>query len=118
MEIALAIVDEEVTWETILLCNDDKVIELVSNAVVDAILVSDIWFVSLFVSKVTVDTTLVSDKIVDTMLVSMVTLPVVAKVSTLSPTQWKRSMGYSHCKLTAIHTKTYNSSISCNNNTY
>lgn len=118
MEIALAIVDEEVTWETILLCNDDKVIELVSNAVVDAILVSDIWFVSFFVSKVTVDTTLVSDKIVDTMLVSMVTFPVVAKVSTLSPTQWKRSMGYSHCKLTAIHTKTYNSSISCNNNTY
>lgn len=42
MEIALAIVDEEVTWETILLCNDDKVIELVSNAGVDAILVSDI----------------------------------------------------------------------------
>lgn len=39
----------------------------------------------MFVSKVTVDTTLVSDNIVDTMLVSMVTLPVVAKVSTLSP---------------------------------
>lgn len=42
MEISLAIVDEEITWETILLCNDNKVIELVSNAVVDAILVSDI----------------------------------------------------------------------------
>lgn len=42
MEIALAIVDEEVTWETILLCNDDKVIELVSNVGVDAILESDI----------------------------------------------------------------------------
>lgn len=42
MEIALAIVDDEVTWETILLCNDDKVIELVSNVGVDAILESDI----------------------------------------------------------------------------
>lgn len=85
MEIALAIVDKEVTWETILLCNDDKVIELVSNAAVDAILESDILFVSLLVSKVTVDTTLGSDNILDTMLVSMVTLPVVAKVSTFSP---------------------------------
>lgn len=42
MEIALAIMDEEVTWEAILLCNDDKVIELVSNVGVDAILESDI----------------------------------------------------------------------------
>lgn len=81
MEIVFVIVDEEVIWEIILFCNDDKVIELVFNVGVDVILELDIWFVFLLVFKVIVDIILGFDNILDIMLVFMVIFFVVVKVS-------------------------------------
>lgn len=81
MEIVFVIVDEEIIWEIILFCNDDKVIELVFNVGVDVILELDIWFVFLLVFKVIVDIILGFDNILDIMLVFMVIFFVVVKVS-------------------------------------
>lgn len=83
MEIVFVIVDEEVIWEIILFCNDDKVIELVFNVGVDVILELDIWFVFLLVFRVIVDIILGFDNILDIMLVFMVIFFVVVKVSIL-----------------------------------
>lgn len=81
MEIVFVIVDEEIIWEIILFCNDDKVIELVFNVGVDVILELDIWFVFLLVFNVIVDIILGFDNILDIMLVFMVIFFVVVKVS-------------------------------------